>query len=401
MMMSLPRRTSERSREVAKVLCLLYDDPAEGHPVTHPRDEIPRIQLYPDGQTTPSPATLDFTPGELLGDLSGALGLRKFLAARGHTLVLIPHQAGHRTSLETEFDQALRDADILIIQACWPARLTAEQLAGAPRLRLVITAGTGSDHIDLAAAARHGITVAEITQSDSVSAAEYAVLLVLSLVHNTGAALPAGISLHRTMAERAARAYDLEGMHVGSVGAGRTGFAFLRRMRPFDVHLHYTDPRRLPLLVENELGLTYHPNAAAMAPVCDVVTIHTPLHGGTARLFDAAMIGRMKRGAYLVNTSAAAICEPDAVAQALQSGRLAGYATDTDYPPLASGTAAHVAGATLSAQARYASGTREVLECWFDGTPIRPDYLIVDRGNPTVTGARLYGLGRATRGAPS
>jgi formate dehydrogenase len=181
-------------------------------------------------------------------------------------------------------------------------------------------------------------------------------------------------------------------MQVGSVGAGRAGFAFLRRLRPFDVRLHYTDPRRLPSLVESELGLTYHPSVAAMASVCDVVSIHSPLNGGTAALFDAAMIGRMKRGAYLVNTSAGAICDPGAVADALNSGRLAGYATDADYPPPASGIPERAAGSTLSAQARYAAGTREVLESWFSGEPIRAEYLIIDRGRPTRIGSRSYGI---------
>ncbi|HEY1414157.1 MAG TPA: NAD(P)-dependent oxidoreductase, partial [Rhodopila sp.] len=268
---------------MAKVLCVVYRDPVDGHPVDYPRDGIPGVQLYPDGQTLPSPAAVDFNPGELLGDVTGALGLRDFLAARGHALML----ATEHEAADSAFEQALPEAEILVIQACWPAALTAERIAKAPKLKLVVTAGTGSDHIDLNAAARRGLTVAEITQSDSVSAAEFAVLLVLSLVHNTGPV--SGPDPHPPIAERASRAYDIEGMNVGSVGAGRTGFAFLRRMRPFDVRLHYTDPRRLPLLVENELGLTYHPTAAAMAPVCDVVAIHSPLHAATARLFDTEM----------------------------------------------------------------------------------------------------------------
>jgi formate dehydrogenase len=387
--MARRRRTSDRSRDVAKVLCVLYDDPAAGHPVEYARDNIPRIQLYPDGQTMPSPSSVDFTSGELLGDRTGGLGLRSFLAARGHTLV---HTSDHEAA-DAGFDRELRDAEILIIQACWPVRLDAERIANAAKLRLVITAGTGSDNVDLEAASRRGITVAEITYSDSVSAAEYAVLLVLSLVHNVGCALLPGTSY--TMAEQATRAYDLEGMHVGSVGAGRTGFAFLRRLRPFDVQLHYTDPRRLPLFVENELNLIWHPSLAAMASVCDVVSIHCPLNAATTALFDQDMIGRMKRGAYLVNTSAAAICDPDAVAGGVQTGRLMGYATDSAHRRAGSATPARIAGSTLSAQARYAAGAREVLECWFASQPIRADYLVLDRGKPTTTGARSYGIATA------
>jgi len=121
-----------------------------------------------------------------------------------------------------------------------------------------------------------------------------------------------------------------------------------------------------------------------------VVTIHCPLHDRTARMFDADMMGRMKRGAYLVNTARGGICDPDAIAHALETGKLAGYATDTRLLP--SGLQVHVAGASLSAQARYAAGTREILECWFDGEPIRKDYLIIDRGRLTNAGSRCHGI---------
>jgi formate dehydrogenase len=77
----------------------------------------------------------------------------------------------------------------------------------------------------------------------------------------------------------------------------------LRRLKPFDVKLHYTDRHRLPDSVEGDLGLTYHPSAESMVPVCDVVTINTPLHPETEHLFNDALIGKMKRGTYLVNTA--------------------------------------------------------------------------------------------------
>jgi formate dehydrogenase len=370
------------------VVCVLYDDPTEGHPLVHARDGIPRVELYPDGQTMPSPSAVDFMPGDLLGDVTGCLGLREFLAARGHTLIVTTDRDGPNSA----FDQALPEADIIICQACWPARLTAERIARAPRLKLVITAGVGVDHIDLEAASRHGVTVTEIAGSTSISGAEYAVMLILSLVHNAVPLLRPGAGADQTIGDYTSRAYDLEGMHVGCVGAGLSGFAVLRRLRPFDVRLHYTDPCRLPLAVENDLGLTYHPNAAAMVPACDVVTIHCPLHDRTTRMFDADMMGRMKRGAYLVNTARGGICDPAAIAHALETGKLAGYAADTSTKLLPSGMQVQVAGSTLSAQARYAAGTREILECWFDGEPIRKDYLIIDRGRLTKFGARCYGI---------
>jgi formate dehydrogenase len=231
--------------------------------------------------------------------------------------------------------------------------------------------------------------VAEITHSSTVSTAEYAIMLILSLVHNAVPSLaPRALDSGR-LADYAQRAYDLEGMQVGILGAGRVGFAVLRRLRPFDVRLHYTDPHRLPLAIEDELRLTYHPNAAAMLPVCDVVSIHSPLRQGTVRLFDTDMIGRMKRGSYLVNTARREICDSNAVRHALETTRLTSYATDT---LLLGDTLVRIAGSTLPAQARYAAGVREALECWYGDTPIRGDYLILDRGKLTGLGARSYGM---------
>jgi formate dehydrogenase len=377
---------------VARVLCVLYDDPREGHPLVYARDTIPRIELYADGRTTPSPTAIDFTPGELVGDVTGALGLRKFLASRGHSMTILSDQ----DQLASRFDQELTEAEIVISQAGLPACLTAERIANAHKLRLVIVPCEGSGDIDLPAAAGGGITVAEIIHSSVVSNAEYAVMLILSLVHNVAAPLVPGARQPENIADYAQRAYDLEGMHVGIIGAGPVGLAVLRRLRPFDVRLHYTDPKRLPLAVEDDLRIIYHPNTAAMLPICDVVSIHRPVCQQTVRSFDMDMIGRMKRGAYLVNTTGGEICDREAVGRALKTGQLAGYADDT---PLLRDTSVRIARSSLSAQARYAAGVREVLECWFEDIPIPSDYLILDRGRLTGLGARSYGiLGCSQRG---
>jgi formate dehydrogenase len=199
-------------------------------------------------------------------------------------------------------------------------------------------------------------------------------------------------------------------MIVGTVGAGRIGSAVLRRLKPFDVKLHYTDRHRLAEDVEGELGLTFHPDAESLVRACDVVTINTPLHPETEHLFNDAMIGKMKRGAYLVNTARGKICDRDAVARALESGQLAGYAGDVWFPQPAPndhpwrtmphhGMTPHVSGTSLSAQARYAAGVREILECWFERRPIREEYLIVDGGKLAGAGAHSYSAGDATGGS--
>ena len=82
------------------------------------------------------------------------------------------------------FEKELPDADIVISQPFWPAYLTPERIAKAKKLKLAITAGIGSDHVDLQAAIEKNITVAEITYSNSISVAEHVVMMVLALVRN-------------------------------------------------------------------------------------------------------------------------------------------------------------------------------------------------------------------------
>ncbi|WP_020671650.1 NAD-dependent formate dehydrogenase [Amycolatopsis nigrescens] len=382
---------------MSKIVCVLYDDPVDGRPKTYARDDLPHLDRYPGGQTLPTPQGIDFTPGELLGSVSGELGLRNFLESHGHELVVTSDKDGDGSVL----DRHLHDAEVVISQPFWPAYLTAERIAKAPNLKLAITAGIGSDHVDLSAAIEHGVTVAEVTYCNSISVAEHVSMMILSLVRNYLPSYQWVVDGGWNIADCVTRSYDLEGMHVGTVGAGRIGLAVLRRLKPFDVHLHYTDKHRLPAEVEAELGLTFHASPREMVPGCDVVTINAPLHPETENLFDDELLGSMKRGTYLVNTARGKIVDRDAVVRALESGRLAGYAGDVWFPQPAPadhpwrtmpnhGMTPHVSGSTLSAQARYAAGTREILECWFDGRPIRDEYLIVQGGQLAGTGAHSY-----------
>ena len=222
---------------MAKVLCVLYDDPVDGYPKSYARDDIPKIERYPGGQTVPSPQGIDFTPGELLGSVSGALGLRRYLEGLGHTFVVTSDKDGPNSVLERE----LPDAEIVISQPFWPAYMTAERIAKAPNLKLIITAGIGSDHTDLQAASERGITVAEVTYSNSISVSEHVVMMILALVRNYIPSYGWVVRGGWNIADAVSRSYDLEGMTVGTVAAGRIGLAVLRRLKPFDVKLHYTD----------------------------------------------------------------------------------------------------------------------------------------------------------------
>jgi formate dehydrogenase len=391
---------------MATILCVLYDDPVDGYPPPYPREEIPRIERYPDGQTTPTPEAIDFIPGQLLGSVSGELGLRSFLEEHGHELIVTADKDGP----DSEFEHRLPDADVVISQPFWPAYLTAERIASAPNLKLAITAGIGSDHVDLQAAMDAGMTVAEVTYCNSISVSEHVVMMILSLVRNYIPSHETVIEGGWNIADCVARSYDVEGMQVGTVAAGRIGSAVLRRLAPFDVGLHYTDRHRLPAELEAELGVSFHETTADMVGVCDVVTINAPLHPETEGLFDDAMIARMKRGAYIVNTARGKICDRDAIVRGLESGKLAGYAGDVWFPQPAPrdhpwrampnhGMTPHISGSSLSAQARYAAGTREILESFFADRPLREEYLIVDGGKLAGAGAHSYSEGDATGGS--
>jgi formate dehydrogenase len=399
-------RQAKEFYDMAKVLAVLYPDPVDGYPPKYARDDIPKIDHYPDGMTTPTPSKIDFKPGELLGSVSGELGLRKFLEKAGHTLVVTSDKEGPNSVFEKE----LPDAEVVISQPFWPAYMTKERFDKAKKLKLVITAGIGSDHTDLQAAIDKGVTVAEVTYSNSISVSEHIVMMILALVRNYIPSYGWVVRGGWNIADSVERSYDLEGMNVGTVAAGRIGLAVLRRLKPFDVKLHYYDKHRVPEKVEKELGLIYHPTVESLVKACDVVTINAPLHPETEDLFNDKLISKMKRGSYLVNTARGKIVNRDAVVRALESGQLAGYAGDVWFPQPAPkdhpwrtmphhGMTPHVSGTSLSAQARYAAGTREILENYFAGKPIRTEYLIVDKGKLAGTGAKSYTAGDTTKGA--
>ena len=389
-----------------KILCVLYDDPKDGMPSSYPIDELPKIESYPDGQTLPSPKSIDFKPGELLGCVSGELGLRKFLEDNGHTLVVTSDKDGEGCQADIE----LKDADVVISQPFWPYYLTRAKMESAPNLKMAITAGIGSDHVDLQAAMDHKIDVMEVTFCNSRSVAEHIVMMIITLVrdyHNQHAIVKAG---GWNIADAVKRSYDVEGMHIGTVAAGRIGLDALRKMKPFGTHLHYFDRHRLPESVEKELNLTFHDSVESMVEVCDVVTINCPLHPETEHMFNETLINKMKKGAYIVNTARGKICDKDAIAAAIESGQLAGYAGDVWFPQPApndhiwrnmphNGMTPHTSGTSLSAQARYAAGVREILECLFDGSKQREEYTIVANGELAGTGKHSYSKGDATGGS--
>ena len=332
--------------------------------------------LYPGGPAAKS------TP-ELLGCAEIALGLRPFLEAKGHEFVVL-------TNKEEQLDEHLPSTEVLITTPFWPAYVTKERIGRAPKLRLIITAGVGSDHVDLAAAAARGITVAEITGSNVVSVAEHSIMQILTLVRNYLPAYRQVLEGRWDIGEAASRSHDLEGKVVGIVGAGRIGQRVATRLRPFDVKVLYYDFRRLSTVEEEVLGIRYA-LLDQLVPQCDVISIHCPLTPDTDGLFNRDRLFAMKKGAYLVNTARGRIVDTLGLVEAVEKGHVAGYAGDVWYPQPAPpdhpwrkmpnhAMTIHVSGTSLEAQKRYADGTRDCLSRFLEGKPLERDYLIVDGG---------------------
>ncbi|KAM0258796.1 hypothetical protein ACHAQJ_003638 [Trichoderma viride] len=333
----------------------------------------------------------------LLGTTENELGIRKWLEDQGHTLVTTSDKEGPNS----KFDKELEDAEVIITTPFHPGYLTAERLAKAKNLKIAITAGIGSDHVDLPAANKTngGITVAEVTGSNVVSVAEHVVMTILVLLRNFVPAHEQVASGNWDVAAVAKQEYDLEGKVVGTVAVGRIGERVLRRLKPFGCkELLYFDYQALSPEKEAEIGCRRVDSLEEMLAQCDVVTINCPLHEKTKGLFNKELLSKMKPGSYLVNTARGAIVVKEDVAAALKSGHLAGYGGDVWFPqpapgdhplrtavnPFGFGNAMtpHMSGTSLDAQKRYADGTKAILDSYLSGRhDYRPEDLIVYGGD--------------------
>ncbi|KAH7125570.1 formate dehydrogenase [Dendryphion nanum] len=242
---------------------------------------------------------------QLLGTTENELGIRKWLEDQGHELVTTSDKEGENS----EFDKHLVDAEVIITTPFHPGYLTAERLAKAKNLKLAVTAGIGSDHVDLNAANKTngGVTVAEVTGSNVVSVAEHVVMTILVLVRNFVPAHEQIAAGDWNVAAVAKNEYDLENKVVGTVAVGRIGERVLRRLRAFDCkELLYFDYQPLSPEVEKEIGCRRVENLEEMLAQCDVVTINCPLHEKTRGLFNKELISKMKKGTHASDIS----CSP-------------------------------------------------------------------------------------------
>lgn len=205
--------------------------------------------------------------------------------------------------------------------------LDAAALKQCPQLRIVAAALKGCDNFDVAACTARGVWFTIVPGLLTNPTAELAIALAL------------GISRKVLEGDRIVRsgAYSgwrpilygrgLHGHTAGIVGMGKLGRALASRLSAFGMKILYTDPVALPGAIETDLGAT-RTKLAKLLAASDFVFLLLPLTPDTFHLFGSAMLGRMKRGGFLINIGRGSTVDEKAVARALASGHLAGYAAD-------------------------------------------------------------------------
>ncbi len=227
--------------------------------------------------------------------------------------------------------EALFEADGIIVRSA--TKLTPAILAGQTRLKVIVRAGVGIDNIDLPAATREGIIVMNTPAGNTLSTAEHALALMLALSRNVA---PAAAAMKAGKWDRKKfNGVQLAGKTLGVVGLGRIGMAVAKRAVAMEMTVIGYDPF-LSAEKAAENGIELVRDVDELVPRVDYLTVHTPLTPETENLFDAKRIARMKKGVRIVNGARGGIVNEDALADALESGHVAGAALDvfvTEPPP--------------------------------------------------------------------
>ncbi len=284
---------------------------------------------------------------------------------------------GDAAMTRTQLAAAMADCDVLVPTVT--DEIDADLIAGAgDRLRLIANYGAGVNHIALKAARARGIIVTNTPGVLTEDTADMAMALIVSVPRR----LAEGEKLVRSgnwhgWSPGGMLGHRIGGKALGIVGMGRIGQAVARRARAFGLSIHYHNRRRLPAVVEGELGATFHADLDAMLAAADIVSIHTPLNDDSRDSIDARRIALMRAHVYLINTSRGGIVDETALVDALETGRLAGAGLDVwEHEPridprlLALPNVVmtpHMGSATF--EGRQASGERVIqnIRMWADG----------------------------------
>jgi len=263
--------------------------------------------------------------------------------------------------------EALQAADGVIVRSA--THLTAALLENPGKLRAIVRAGVGVDNIDVAAATRKGIVVMNTPGGNTVSTAEHTIAMMMALARHLPAA---DASTHQGKWERGGKfvGTQLAGKTLGIIGLGRIGREVARRASGLDMKVIGFDPFMAPDRA-SQLGIESALDLDRLLPACDFLTVHTPLTEETRDLIDARRLAAMKPGARVLNCARGGIINEGALAQALQSGHIAGAALDvfvqeppTDNPLLKLPNVIvtpHLGASTIEAQESVAREAAQLL----------------------------------------
>ena len=308
-----------------------------------------------------------------------AIGLRDFLKDSDHELVILKNG-------EEDLDKHLSDMDIVISAPFYPAYITKERIEKAPNLKLAITAGVGSDHVDLDAASKNDVGVVEVTGSNTVSVAEHAVMDLLIVLRNFMEGHRQSVEGEWDLSKVGNQARELQNKTIGIFGFGRIGQLVAERLKPFNVTIQHYDP-----INQKDNENSRFVEFEELVKTSDAITIHAPLTPSTDNLFNEDVLNKMKKGSYLVNTARGKIVNTQALVNAVNSGQIQGYAGDVWYPQPApadhpwrtmprNGMTIHYSGMTLESQKRIEDGVKDILNRFFNNEPFQDKDVIVSSG---------------------
>ncbi len=221
----------------------------------------------------------------------------------------------------------LKDATVALVRS--KTKCTAEWIAGAPRLKLIVRGGVGIDNIDAKAAKERGIEVHNTPNASSVAVAELAFALMIAVPNRLIEAHNA-LKLEGKFLKKEIKRTELMGKTLGLVGIGRIAQELARRAVAFGMRVMAYDP------------YVKHSDVAIMVPTLkdlfrqsDYISLHTPLTDETRGMINKEAIAGMKDGAVVINTGRGKCVVEEDVAEALRGGKLGAYVTDVFYsdPP--------------------------------------------------------------------
>lgn len=222
-----------------------------------------------------------------------------------------------------EFLAGIGDYDALIVRS--GTKVDAEVIEKADKLKIIGRAGIGVDNIDLEAATKKGIMVANVPESNIISAAEHTMAVLLAVARNIP---PAHESLAGGEWKRSAfQGVELYGKTLGIIGLGRIGSLVAERASAFDMNLIGYDPF-MSSKKAKQLGVEMKGTLEELLEEADFITLHVPRGKDTYHMIAADQLRMMKKDARVINVSRGGIVDEDALVEAIDKGIIAGAALD-------------------------------------------------------------------------